>query len=136
MNMPFKRTTATLPGLGVALLPKVVCPVCSPAYAAVLSAMGLPFFATARYLLPVTIAFVTLAVGSLCFGASRRRGLGPFWLGIVAAVSLISGKFWINSVLAIYAGVALLITASVWNATPKRRLCPACEAGACNERSS
>lgn len=31
---------ATIPGVGVALLPKLVCPLCWPAYAAIASTLG------------------------------------------------------------------------------------------------
>ena len=130
MNPRLKNGAATLPGVGVAFLPKVVCPMCSPAYATLLSSIGLPFLATARYVLPLTFMFTTIAIGSLYVGASARRGLGPFWLGLFAAVSIVEGKFWFDSLLAIYFGVALLVAASVWNAIPNRNICPACEAGA------
>lgn len=130
MNPRLKNAAATLPGVGVAFLPKVVCPMCSPAYAALLSSVGLPFFATARYLLPLTFGFMTIAVGSLYFRAGARRGLAPFWVGVVGAASVVGGKFWVDSVLLIYSGVVLLIGASIWNAMPKRYTCPACEAGA------
>lgn len=130
MNTRFKNAAATLPGVGVALLPKVVCPICSPAYAGLLSSIGLPFLATTRYLLPLTCGFMTIAVGSLYFRAGARRGLGPFWMGVVGAASVVGGKFWLDSPLTIYFGVGLLIAASIWNALPKRSTCPACDAGA------
>jgi len=130
MNPRLKNGAATLPGVGVAFLPKVVCPMCSPAYAAVLASIGLPFLATARYVLPLTLTFTTIAIGSLYVGASARRGLGPLWLGLFAAVSIVGGTVWFDSLLAIYFGVALLVAASVWNAIPNRNICPACEAGA------
>ena len=130
MNPRVKNAAATVPGVGVAFLPKVVCPLCSPAYAALLSSVGLPFLATARYVLPLTFAFMTIAIGSLYAGAAARRGLGPFWVGLVAAASIVGGKFWFDSLLAIYFGVVLLIAASVWNAMPNRNICPACDAGA------
>ena len=130
MNPRLKNGAATLPGVGVAFLPKVVCPMCSPAYATLLSSIGLPFLATARYVLPLTLTFMTIAIGSLYVGATTRRGLGPFWLGLIAAASIVGGKFWFDSLLAIYFGVALLVAASVWNAIPNRNTCPACEAGA------
>ena len=129
MNTRLKDMAATLPGVGVALVPKVVCPLCSPAYTALLSAVGLPFLATSRYLLPLTLVFVTMAVGSLYFGAASRPDLRPFWVGVVGAASVVGGKFWFDSVFTIYLGVALLIAASIWSAMPKRRICPACEAG-------
>jgi len=128
MNRRYRHTTTSLPGVVVAFVPKAVCPICSPAYTAVLSSLGLPFLATATYLLPITTLLLSLAVGSLYFGAARRRGRGPFWLGMIAAAALLSGKFWIDSVVTVHAGVAVLIAASVWNAIPKRSRCPACEA--------
>lgn len=130
MNGRLKHATASLPGVGVAFLPKVVCPLCSPAYAALLSSVGLPFLATARYLLPLTFGFMTIAVGALYYRAETRRGFGPFWIGAVGAASVLAGKFWLDSVASIYIGVVLLIAASIWNAMPKRITCPACEAGA------
>jgi hypothetical protein len=129
MNVRFKGTAGTLPGIGIAVLPKAVCPMCSPAYAAVLSSLGLPFLATATYLFLMTVTFVGVALGALYFRAARRRGLGPFWLGALAAASLVAGKFWIDSTAAVFIGIALLIAASIWNAIPKRSVCPACEAG-------
>jgi hypothetical protein len=135
MNMRFKGTAATLPGIGIAVLPKAVCPVCSPAYAAILSSLGLPFLATATYLFPLTVMFVGVAFGSLYFRAARRRGLAPFCLGALAAASLLAGKFWIDSTAAVFIGMALLIAASIWNAVPKQSVCPACEAGPFQMRS-
>ena len=127
--MRLREASASLSGVGVALLPKAVCPMCSPAYAALLSSVGLPFLATTTYLLPLTSVFLVVAAGSMFVGAASRRGLGPFWLGIVAASSVVSGKFWLDSAPAVYAGVTLLIVASVWNAIPKRTTCPACQPG-------
>jgi mercuric ion transport protein len=130
MNPRLKNAAATLPGVGVAFLPKVVCPMCSPAYTALLSSVGLPFLATDRYVLPLTLTFMTIAIGSLYVGAAARRGLGPFRLGLVAAASIAGGKFWFDSLPAIYFGVALLVAAAVWNAIPNRNTCPACKAAA------
>lgn len=129
MNLRLRHMTASFPGVGVALVPKVVCPMCSPAYTALLSSMGLPFLATATYLFPLTVGVITVGVGSLLVGADRRRGLGPFWLGVTAAACLLGGRFLVESVLLVCVGIVLFIAASVWNATPKRPNCPACVAG-------
>lgn len=118
----------TAPAVAVSLLPKAVCPMCSPAYAAVLSSLGLGFLAT-TYLLPVTVGFLAVALGALVFRASSRRGLGPFWIGVVAAGCVVGGKFWLGSESTIYVGVGGLVVASMWNVMPIRRtsdLCPAC----------
>lgn len=124
-----KESVLAAPAVAVSLLPKVVCPICSPAYAALLSSLGLGFLASTAYLLPVTVAFLAVAVGALFLRASSHRGLLPFWLGTVAAICVLFGKFWIGSASTTYVGVGLLIVASVWNVVPKRKtpdVCPAC----------
>lgn len=120
-----KRTEGvmTVPAVAVSLLPKVVCPICSPAYAAVLSSLGLGFIAT-TYLLPATFGLLVIALAALGFRVSSRRGLGPPAVGLVAAACVLGGKFWFGSDPTTYVGVGLLVVASVWNAIPKR--CPAC----------
>ncbi len=119
-----------LPAIGTALLPKVACPACWPAYAGVLGAVGLGFLMDVTWLLPVTAVFLGLAVGALGSRARRRRGHGPFLVGGVAAAVVLTGKFAFDSDAAMYAGLGLLVAASLWNSWPRRRkaaACPACE---------
>src|SRR6266852_8551796 len=85
------------PAVGVSLLPKLVCPVCSPAYAALLSSLGLGFLISTRYLLPLTLLVLSLAVGALGVRSSTRWGRGPFWIGLAAASGVMIGKFWFDS---------------------------------------
>jgi hypothetical protein len=126
----WKRSLAVLPGIGVSLLPKLACPLCWPAYTGLVSALGVGFLISAKYLLPLTVAFLAIAAAVLGFRASRRRGYGPFWLGLVAAAVILTGKFYFDAPPAAYAGVGLLIAASVWNSWPRRAvyqpICPAC----------
>ena len=119
-NRAWKETALAVPGVGTSLSPKVMCPVCSPAYAAVLSSLGLGFFVSTTYLLPATVAFLAVAVGALGFRAPRRRRLAPFWTGSIAASSVVAGKFWLDAAAITYAGVGLLIFAFAWNAIPCR----------------
>ena len=124
-----KEGVFAAPAVAVSLLPKVICPICSPAYAALLSSIGLGFLGSTAYLLPVTVVLLALAVGSLLFRASSRRGLGPFGIGLVAVACVLVGKFWLDSTAAGYVGVGMLIIASIWNAVPKRtapNFCPEC----------
>ena len=132
MNNSWKTGLLTLPSIGVSILPKLACPLCWPAYAGLLSSVGLGFLISAKYLLPFTGAFLVLAVASLAFRARRRRGYGPFMLGMIAATGVLVGKFWWESNTAIYAAVGLLIIASAWNAWPHRVVVPAC----CTERQN
>ena len=105
----------------MSLVPKAICPVCSPAYTAVLSWLGLGFFAT-TYLLPLTGGFLAVALAMLLFRASTRRTWEPFWFGMIGAAAVLGGKFWINSPATTYLGVGFLIVASILNAIPTRQI--------------
>jgi hypothetical protein len=89
-----------------------------PAYAGLISSVGLGFLMETAYLLPLTALFLTLALVSLGLRARRRRGYGPLILGLTAAAVLLVGKFALDSDAAVWAGLAALIAASVWNAWP------------------
>jgi hypothetical protein len=130
MNKTLKQSLMTMPGVGVSLLPKLACPLCWPAYAGLLSSLGLGFLISAKYLLPITAAFLVLALGALAFRARRRHGYGPFTLGLIAAAGVLVGKFWWESNPAMYAAVGLLAIASAWNIWPARVPIPDC----CAER--
>ncbi len=117
-----------LPGIVVSALPFDGCPACWPVYAGVLSALGLGFLLSREYLLPVTVLFLAVTLLSLGRRAPTRRAYGPFLLGVLASALIVLGKFVIESDVAAYAGVALLVVSSVWNAWPRRVAapCPKC----------
>jgi mercuric ion transport protein len=124
----WRSSLATLPGIGLAFLPKIACPACWPAYAGVLTSLGLGFLLDVRWLFPLTAVFLLIAVVALGFRARRRRGFGPFFVGLGAAAVVLGGKFGFESDLAMYAGLGLLVAASIWNTWPRRATpaCPAC----------
>lgn len=126
MSRSWKQNLITIPGVGVSLLPKLACPMCWPAYAGVLSTLGLGFLTSARYLLPLTAAFLIVALVALAFRAKVRHGYGPLVVGLVAAVGVMVGKFQWESSPALYAAVGLLVIASCWNAWPHRDSNSAC----------
>lgn len=119
---------AAVPGLMAAFLPKVTCPMCWPAYAGALSALGLGFLLESAWLLPITGALFAVAVGSLAWRARERRGYGPFLLGLIAALALLVGKFVFESVLLSYGAAAVMVGAAVWNIWPRKKRCAACVA--------
>jgi hypothetical protein len=80
----------------------------------------LGFLLQTAYLLPLTVLALVFAVAALGFRASRRRGYGPFVLGLAAAVRLVVGKFVVESNFAVYGGIAALLGASLWNSWPKQ----------------
>jgi len=118
MSRIWKQGLLALPGIGASLLPKLACPFCWPAYAGLLSSVGLGFLISAVYLLPFTAGFLVLALAAMAFRASSRHGYGPFLLGLFAAAGVLLGKFLWESKSAMYGAVGLLVIASVWNAWP------------------
>jgi mercuric ion transport protein len=122
------RVLGALPGAGAAMLPKLICPACWPAYTAALGALGVNFVDYTPYLLPMTVAFLVVAIGSLGLLARRRRRIEPFLLGLLAAVALLVGKFSLESDVMLYAGIVMLIGASL---IPWRSKMPPLDRPAC-----
>lgn len=91
------------------------------AYTGLLGTVGVGPALYTRWLLPLSIGFSAAALYMLSRDARRRRGYRPFFLGLVAVVGILSGKFSFDSRLLIYTGTALLLAASVWNSWPKRK---------------
>jgi hypothetical protein len=81
-------------------------------------------------LTPLMMAALAIAVGTLAVRAKSRRGYGPFIAGFVAAAAIVVGRFVAGWDAITYAGIALLISASLWNSWPRRTsnktTCPAC----------
>ena len=120
---------AVLPGTLAAFLPALACPACWPAYAGVLSALGIGFLWEARYLLPLTVALLAVALTALAHGAGQRRGRGPFVLGTAGSLALVFAKFVFEWAPVAYAATGLILAASIWNAWPRsvtRASCPSC----------
>jgi hypothetical protein len=121
--MSWKQITSVLPGIGVSLLPKAACPACWPAYAGLLSSLGLGFIPlSTKYLLPLTAGFLIVAVAALGFRARQRRGYFPMLIAVLASAVVLYGRFALESSLVMYAGLATLLAASVWNTWPKKSL--------------
>ena len=120
MSSRWKQGLMALPGIGVSVLPKLACPACWPAYAGLLTSVGLGFLISAAYLLPLTTAFLTLALAAMVFRAGDRHGYGPLALGIVAAGGVLMGKFAWESNPITYGAVGLLVISSLWNTWPRR----------------
>lgn len=110
----------SLPGAGAALLPVGACPACWPAYAGILGSLGLGFLFNSAYVLGATIGFLGLALFGLAFRARTRRGYGPFILGLASVSWVLTFKFAFLSYPLVYAGLAGLVAASVWNVWPKK----------------
>jgi len=110
---------ASLPSIAVALLPKLTCPICWPAYTALLGSIGVSFVNYTPIMLPVLAAFLSVSLLALAYRARIRRGFGPFWLGLGASLLILGGKFWAENDAAVYLGSGLLVGASLWNMSPR-----------------
>lgn len=116
---------AFLPAAGAALLPKLTCPACWPAYGALLSSLGVGFVDYTPWLFPATAVFLVVTLALMAW--RPRRGPAPLALGLAASAVVLIGKFYFDSDEVVYTGIALLAAASVWNAWPARQSnCPAC----------
>jgi hypothetical protein len=127
---------AVVPGALLSALPVVGCPSCWPAYAGVLSSLGVPFLMDATWLLPFTIGALVLALVALGFRATQRRGFGPFVLGVAASTGIVLGKFVLDMNTLVYVATALLAGASVWNSWPRTARATSSEACGCTTTSS
>jgi hypothetical protein len=128
----WQAMVASAPAVGVALLPRLTCPLCFPAYAALLSALGLGFVDYTPYLLPLTAAFLIIALGVLVFQARRTGKITALALGVVATGLVLVGKFYFESDWLSTGGVLILVVAIfLGNRTRSTATvpCPACVTG-------
>jgi len=103
-------------GSGIlALIPVISCPLCWPAYSALLSALGISFFNYSPYL----ILFLIGLIGFVSFLMWRdyrfHKRILPFFLAFIGGTLVIIGKIIYPSGLLMYTGVAGLIVASIVN---------------------
>ncbi len=112
-----------IPAAALAALP--LCPACYPAYAGILSALGLTALSDTRVQTVLTVLFLSAALGALFYEAKSRRGYGPLALGTAASVAMSFSKFVTGSDPITYAAVGVLVVAGLWNVWP--RVDAACE---------
>jgi mercuric ion transport protein len=125
------RFAATLPGAGAGLIPVGLCPACWPAYVGVMGSLGLGFLLDPAYLSSIVVGLLGLALFALAFRARSRRGYGPLALGSASAGLVMIFKFVYVIDPLVYAGILGLVSASVWNARPRKKsggtgFCPKC----------
>ena len=114
------RILVVVPAILLSILPVLSCPACWPAYAGVLSSLGVSFLMDVEWLLPLTGVALAVALFTLGFRARRRRGLRPLALGVAASAAILLGRIVVQVDVVVYIGAALLIGASVWNSWPKK----------------
>jgi hypothetical protein len=125
----YHRVLAIFPAIGAVLIPGVSCPACWPAYAGLLSSLGLGFVNYTPYLFPLTLLCLAVAVLSLGFRARRRHGYGPLVLGFVGGAIILTGKFVLAWKVVTYVGVIFLVSACIWNLRPRKAI----SGGSCSD---
>lgn len=78
-----------------------------------MSSLGVTFLIETRYLLPLMIGCLALAVGALSYAA--RRDYRPFALGIAGSGLILIGRFALDAPAITVGGGCLLVCASVWS---------------------
>lgn len=133
----WQAMAASFPAVGTALMPKLACPLCFPAYAALLSALGLEFVDYTPYLLPLTAAFLTVAMGMLALQTRRTGNTAALVLGIIATMIVLIGKFYFESDWLTTGGVVLLVAAIFLGSRSRSAAtapCPACVSGGSDQQ--
>ncbi len=113
---------AAIPVIGAAVLPSVTCPACWPAYAGLLSSLGIGFVNYTPFVMPLMAFFLVFALALFAYKAKNRRGYGPFILGIGAGLILFLNRLFVGFDFILYSSIALLVSASVWNNWPKQKI--------------
>ncbi len=111
------RVVLGIPVSALAALP--VCPACYPAYAGVLSALGLGALANTAAQTMLTALLLSVALIALLYRAKSRRGLGPFMVGVTATLVVVVSKFVLGFDGGTYVGVGVLVVAGIWNVWPQ-----------------
>ena len=138
-----KKTLTSIPGVAAALLPNVTCPACWPAYAGLLSAVGLGFLMTGPYFFVVISVLLAISLFSLYHQAGNRSGYGPLLLGLLAAGIILAGKVSGFANFIVSTGALGLIAASIWNRWPRKKsasttqsILSTCACGSCKAEIS
>lgn len=100
-----------------------LCCAGTPFIVAGLSAVGLSFLKRDSILWPLMIASLLLALWGFWMGVRQHGQRGPFALGFVCSVGLTAGVIFIHGFPAmqvIWASIAGLLTATVWNLMARR----------------
>lgn len=97
-------------GVIAVVMPKGLCPICVAASGGALASLGLGFLAVERNVRVMLAITLTVAVFGLVLSARRHRRWWTLPLGIVAAVTVLTGRFLLVDAI-LYGGMVLLIAA-------------------------
>ena len=78
-----------------------------------MSSLGLTFLVESRYLLPLMIGCLVVAIAAL--GCGARGNYSPLILGLAASGAILIGKFALDASPVTFGGVGLLVAAYLWS---------------------
>ena len=90
---------------------------------------GVAWLLEGTSLMLMTFSVLVIALASLAYRASFRRGYRPLGLGVIAASLVLIEKFVFSSPVLLAVGIGVLVAASLWNAWPRQATtlpCAAC----------
>lgn len=123
---------ATIPAAAAVFLPATFCPACYPALGGLLSAIDLGAYAE-RLLAPLMLVLLVAALSGLAYQGRRGGDYRPLAIGSLGAAAMYGGQFWLACSPVKFAGIALLVVASLWNVLPRLKRsgqdCSACADG-------
>ncbi|MCI0356468.1 MAG: MerC domain-containing protein [Acidobacteria bacterium] len=118
----FFKQVGSLFGAGIA----AACCLGVPLVLSTLGAVGLGFIVHDAYLVPLFVGFVGLSLWTLYCSARKHARTQPFWLaltgGLISSVGLwllVTGQY--PRTWPVFAGLALLVSSSVWDLVNGRR---------------
>jgi hypothetical protein len=129
MTANVRRFLAAVPAVTIALISHAGgCLACWPLIGGVMSSLGLTFLVETRYLLPLMIVCLAIAVAALSSGA--QRNYRPLVLGFVASGLILIGRFVLGTPPITIGGACLLMGASIWSfwlrRSSKASVCESC----------
>jgi hypothetical protein len=105
----------------ISFFPK--CPFCWAAYMSIFSSLGLVSIPYTPWLQPVMMGFFLVNIFALFTIAKKRKNYASFGLNATGVLLLIASKFLVESLALMYAGLLMIITASLWNLFTRKLAC-------------
>lgn len=129
-----KSIGATLLTVLVAFLPSLSCPACWPAYAGLLSSVGLGFFNYTPYLPYLTAILIAISVFGIYSGERQRSNYLLTVIGLLGGAAIVCYQTIYNQESLLYIGASILIIASLVNTLKIRKKAVSCSDSSCGRR--
>jgi hypothetical protein len=107
------RFLAVVPAITITLIHAGTCPACWPLIGGLVFSLGLTFLVETRYLLPLMIGCLAIAIAALSY--RTRRDYRPLIMGAAASGVILIGKFALNATAVTVGGAVILVGAYLWS---------------------